>query len=218
MNFFFSNLHYPTPSQCLRVGITGGIGSGKSTICSIFGALGISTYNADYWAKWLIVNDINIKTELIYTFGEETYLPDGSYNRNWISKIVFEDSEKLKLLNAIVHPKVELHWLNWHKKKCEEGAQYTMKEAALLIESGIYKNLDKLIVITAPDEIRLKRTLDRDNSSEYAVRARMNQQMPDSEKLKFSDFIIVNNGEISLIDQILHIHQKLIGIFEKNRK
>jgi dephospho-CoA kinase len=196
---------------CLRVGITGGIGSGKTTVCQIFESLGVPVYYADDWAKWLINNDEAVKKGITEIFGPEAYTPEGAYNRPFVAKIVFENKEKLAALNALVHPAVERHSRAWHEEKAATGTPYTLKEAALMIESGSHKFLDFLIVVTAPEDLRVQRVVQRDGVSAEQVRARMANQMPEIEKVKLADFVIVNNGEQMLTPQVWHIHRQILG-------
>ena len=198
--------------RCLRVGITGGIGSGKTTACRIFVALGVPVYDADFWAKWLIVNAPGIKSAIVSLFGPEAYCPDGSYNRTYVAAIVFKDAAKLALLNAAVHPAVEQHSRDWHQRQADAGRPYTLKEAALLVENGSYRHLDKLIVVTAPEQLRIQRVMQRDGLSEAAVRARMRQQLPQEQKDAAADYLIHNDGRSSLVQQVWHIHQKLVAL------
>ena len=125
-----------TYHHCLRVGITGGIGSGKSLVSRIFASLGVPVYDADYWAKWLIVQDTDVKKGITALLGEQAYLPDGTYNRSVVAEIVFQQPDKLKALNALVHPAVEQHSQTWHLQWAESGKPYTLKEAATMVESG----------------------------------------------------------------------------------
>jgi dephospho-CoA kinase len=199
-----SNVTHPA------VGITGGIGVGKSTVCRIFEALGIPVYDADYWAKWLIINDLLLKKQIEDIFGPEAYLSDGTYNRAFVASQVFSDKNKLAALNACVHPAVAQHGAEWHLAQIERGCLYTLKEAALMIESGSYRQLDCLIVVTAPELLRIQRVMQRDGVDEKTVRARISSQMPEEEKLKFADFIIHNDEKHALIPQVWEIHQKIV--------
>jgi len=195
---------------CLRVGITGGIGSGKTTVCRIFESLGIPVYYADDWAKWLINNDETLKKGIVEIFGDEAYTEAGEYNRPVVAKIVFENKEKLTALNALVHPVVERHSRDWHERQAAGGAPYTLKEAALMIESGSHQFLDFLIVVTAPEDLRVQRVMLRDGVSAGQVRARMTNQMPEIGKVKLADFVIVNDGKQMLIPQVWQIHQQIL--------
>ena len=191
----------------LKIGITGGIGSGKTTVCKIFSALGIPIYYADDRAKSLMVNDSKLKNALIKTFGAETYLPSGLINRKHLAGIVFNDQLALDKLNAIVHPAVKQDGIAWAKNHSE--FPYTLREAALIYESGIDKTLDYIIVVTAPESLRIQRVIQRDDVEEAAVRARIDKQWPEAEKVKRADFIIHNDGKQSLVKQVLEIHKKI---------
>lgn len=193
----------------LKVGITGGIGSGKTTICKIFETLGIPVYYADDRAKALMTKDTLLKTEIKKIFGKEAYFRNGRLNRKYLASIVFANPNKLKQLNEAVHPAVFRDSLNWHN---QQTAFYTLKEAALLFESGSYKMLDKIITVIAPQELRIDRVIKRDKTSRDAVITRINKQWPDKEKINKSDFIIHNDGKKSLISQVLHIHNALINL------
>jgi len=192
-----------------KVGITGGIGSGKTTICQLFELLGIPIYYADDRAKALIVENEALKTKLVETFGEETYLPDGSYNRAYIANIVFSDKKELEKLNHIVHPAMYQDGLDWHNS--QESVPYTLKEAAILFESKGHLQMDKTILVVAPEDIRIERVLKRDNSTVEAIKARIDKQLPDAEKIKLADYIILNDGKAPLVPQVLKIHDKLSG-------
>jgi len=191
----------------LKVGITGGIGSGKSLICKIFNVLGIPTYDADKEAQLIMTQSEQVKTALIQEFGAETYLPNGEVNRPFLSAQVFNDAEKLARVNAIVHPVVIQAAEDWSQ---QQQTPYSLKEAALLFESGSYKKLDYTILVTAPQDIRVQRVLQRDHTTEAQVLARMNKQMPDEEKIKLADFTIINDGQTALLPQILNLHQQLL--------
>jgi dephospho-CoA kinase len=200
-----------TEAICWRVGITGGIGSGKTTVCRIFQSMGVPVYHADDWAKWLITHDAVVKAGIQGLFGTEAYLPDGAYNRAFVAGIVFADKNKLDALNALVHPAVEQHSRTWHAERAAEGAPYTLREAALMIESGNYKHLDALILVTAPEDIRIQRVMERDQAPEAQVRARIASQMPEAEKIKYATFIIENDGDKHLIPQVLAIHHQILS-------
>ncbi|MBK9335657.1 MAG: dephospho-CoA kinase [Lewinellaceae bacterium] len=198
-------------SKTLRVGITGGIGSGKTTVCRIFEALGIPVYDADYWARWVIANDPEVRAAIVALLGPEAYLPDGTYHRAFVAGIVFNTPEKLAALNAVVHPAVERHSRAWHDQQVRNGPPYTLKEAALLVESGSHLFLDALIVVTAPEEIRVRRVQARDHVSAEAVHARIRNQMPEAEKAALADHLIINDGQHLLIPQVWAVHQKLLA-------
>ena len=191
----------------LKVGITGGIGSGKTTVCRIFEKLGIPIYYADDRAKNLMISNREIIDKVKLIFGTKSYFKNGKLNRKHISKQAFSDPEKLKLLNEVVHPAVANDTIEWNK--AQKNVPYTLKEAALIVETGGQKFLNKLIVVSAPQETRIQRVMDRDDISKKAVLARMSKQLPEEEKLKHADFIIQNDGTQSLLLQIWKIHVEL---------
>lgn len=197
--------------DCLRVGVTGGIGSGKSTVCRMIETLGIPVYDADTWAKWLIEHDEQTKKGIIDLFGQEAYDDAGVYQRKWISGIVFQDAEKLAALNALVHPAVERHSSDWQEEQARLGVPYTVKEAALMMESGSYRHLDFIIVVTAPEHLRVQRVVQRDHVTEAQVLARIRQQMPESEKVKRADFVIYNDEQQMLIPQVWEAHKTILN-------
>ncbi len=190
----------------LKVGITGGIGSGKTTVCKIFEMLGIPVYYADDRAKWLMTNAPEVKKAIIQLFGEKAY-QDDSLNRPYIAHIVFNDPDKLQELNGIVHPAVRKDGQDWHLS--QKNVPYTLKEAALIFESGSFKDLDKVITVFAPKEVRIERIIARDHISREAVEARIDKQMPEEEKIALADFVIYNDGRQSLIKQVYAIHEQL---------
>ena len=170
------------------VGLTGGIGSGKSTIAKAFAALGIAVFNSDEQAKALIANNAQVKERIIAAFGEEAY-HNGEYNRAYIAQIVFNNSEKLAILNGIVHPALAEYFKRWAK---EQTSPYVLKEAAILFESGSYKDCDYIITVTAPEEVRIARVMARDHCTEAQVRARMAQQWIDTQRIALSNAVIEN--------------------------
>lgn len=192
----------------MKIGITGGIGSGKSTVCKIFEVLGIPVYYADDRAKWLMNNDTNLIEGVKSVFGNEAYHADGTLNRPFIADIVFNDKSKLAELNTLVHPAVFEDGMAWNEANV--AAPYTLKEAAILFESGSYLTVDKVITVFTPKEIRIQRVLMRDDTTREAIEARMDKQMPEEEKIERSDFVIYNNDEHSLIKQVLDIHRKIL--------
>lgn len=196
----------------LRLGITGGIGSGKTTVCKIFETLHIPVYYADDRAKWLMVNSPTLQTGITQLFGKDAYFEDGALNRAHIGSIAFKDTAKLQKLNALVHPAVFVDGENWQQEQLALGVPYTLKEAALLYETGSYKMLDKVIVVTAPEALRIQRVMDRDNLSKEEVKQRIARQLPEAEKVAKADFVINNDGQHSLIKQVLAIHQSLLAV------
>ncbi len=198
----------------IKVGITGNIGSGKTTVCKIFERLGIPIYNADQRAKTLMNTDPHLAADIKYYFGPLAYIK-GKLNRKFLASVAFSDSSKLMLLNQIVHPAVAQDSARWFEK---QSTPYAIKEAALLIESKSYKNLDKLILVKAPTDIRLRRVAQRDGLTPSAIRARMDKQLPESEQISFADFVIENDGKHLLIPQVWKIHKKLSDLDQKNQK
>lgn len=192
----------------MKVGITGGIGSGKTTACKIFETLGIPIYYADDRAKQLMTESEELKAQIITNFGTKSYDKEGNLHRIHLANIVFKDPDKLRLLNSLVHPVVYQDAERWHA--AQRGAPYTIKEAALLFESGSFRQLDKIICVYAPKAARLQRVMQRDQADEAQVLARMDKQMSDFDKMQLANFIITNNQEYSLIQQVLDIHQKIL--------
>ena len=190
------------------VGLTGGIGSGKSTVASMFQKLGVPIYNSDVEAKNLMGRSKKIKKDIEALLGKESYL-DGEPNRGYIAKKVFKDKILLRDLNNIVHPAVRRHFKSWCKR---QNTTYVIQEAAIIFENGTQKRYDKIILVTAPRDIRIQRVVDRDGITAEQVMARMDNQWPDSEKEKFSDFIIENIDLEATEGEVLKIHHKLLKI------
>ncbi len=212
-----TSLHMTIPSSCLRAGITGGIGSGKSTVCQIFQGLGVPIYYADIRAKWLMQYDEDLKKGIIGIFGPSAYTSEGQYDRPWVAQIAFSQPEKLAALNALVHPAVERDSRAWHEEQAMHGAAYTIKEAALMIESGSHLKLDVLLVVTAPEALRLERVMERDGLSAAQVQARIDSQLPETEKVRLADYVINNDGEHLLLPQVMEIHRQLQTRVETKR-
>ena len=196
----------------LEIGITGGIGSGKTTITKIFQLLGIPIYYADDRAKQIMVENMDLVKKIKELFGPESYTNKGELNREHLASIVFKNNEMLEKLNAIVHPAVWSDGQRWNKIQEKKGVPYTLKEAALIFESGGDQFLDKVICVSSPIELRIKRVMKRDNSKRADVMQRIKKQLPDELKMEKSDFIIFNDGTHSLIPQILKIHKKIIAL------
>ncbi len=190
----------------IRLGITGGIGSGKTLVCSIFQQLGVPIYNADARAKWLINNHPDLKSKLTQQFGEATF-KDGLYNTAHISSIVFGNPTQLALLNAIIHPTVFEDW----KQFCEtqKSAPLVIKEAAIMLETDSKYTVDKIALVYTPKAVRMQRVMQRDQISEADLLKKINAQMAEEEKLKLADYVIVNDGEQSLVEQVIKLHQQL---------
>jgi dephospho-CoA kinase len=200
----------PNAKAPLRVGITGGIGSGKTTVCRIFEELGIPVYYADERAKLLMTENELVVSQIKKLFGDQAYLPDHSLNRQRVASIVFKDAAMLAKLNAIVHPAVQLDGENWHKQ--QYNVPYTLKESALLFEIGSEIFFDKTIAVQAPKSVRLQRTMLRDSQTAAQVEARMDKQMDDEKKAQLADYVIINDNEHLLTPQVLNIHRHLVDI------
>lgn len=195
----------------IKVGITGGIGSGKTTVCKIFESLVVPVYYADDRAKALMLEE-PIKSQLISTFGSQCYHDEGKLDRAYLSSKVFNDKKALEKLNAIVHPVVIQDGIQWLGEMEKAGHRYALKEAALLFESGSHMAVDKVIVVTAPLETRISRVVQRDNTTREAVLARIQNQWPEERKVELADFVVVNDGESHLTPQIIKIHRFLMTI------
>ena len=196
--------------QHLRIGITGGIGAGKSTVCKIFNQIGIPIYDADFRAKWLMNNNPELKEAIRKSFGWDSYTRKDDLNRDYLGKVVFNNEEKLKNLNNIVHPAVIIDFELWTQEQKHEP--YSLKEAALLFESNSYKNLHKVIVINSPIETRIERVVKRDHVKREDVLKRIENQSTDRERMEKADWIIYNDGIRSLIEQTMNIHNKILEI------
>jgi dephospho-CoA kinase len=190
----------------LRVGITGGIGSGKSTVARMFELLDVPVYYADDEAKKLMNYNPDIQKEVISIFGPSAYV-NNELDRSYVGKVAFAAPEKLKALNAVVHPAVIAHGQAWMAK---QHAPYTLKEAALIFESDSYKQLDLVIGVWCPWELRLARVMQRDITTRENVLARMEKQMDEEEKMKRCDFVILNDEQHALIPQVLDLHWQLL--------
>lgn len=198
--------------QHLRIGITGGMGVGKSTICKIFAQLGVPVYDADSRAKWLMSNDADLKEAIKDSFGWDAYTREQELNRGYLAKVVFNNQEKLETLNNLVHPAVKSDYEKWTTEMREHP--YSIKEAALLFESDSYKSLHKVIVVTCPIEMRIERIMKRDHVKREDILKRIQNQMTDKERLQKADYVIYNDGRKSLIEQSLAIHRKVLELRE----
>lgn len=196
-----------THQKRLNIGITGGIGSGKTLICRIFSVLGIAVYDADREAKELMNKDAGLRASLIKHFGPQVYNEAGELDRAFLSASVFQDAAKLDLLNGIVHPVVIQAGIDWMNR---QTGSYSVKEAALLFESGSYQANDYNILVFAPVEERIRRVMARDGMSRQQVQDRINNQMPEDEKMKLADFVIYNDGVQAVIPQVLVLHERFV--------
>ena len=187
----------------MKVGLTGGIGSGKTTVCKVFQSLGIHVYDADNQAKQLMTFDPLVKSQLMATFGEEVF-QSAQLNRAMFAKLVFNEEQKLAALNAVVHPAVGRDfesWLNGYRSE-----KYIVKEAAIMFESGSHRSCDVIIGVVADNETRIVRVMNRSCQTREEVISRMNNQMDQEELQARVDYVIDNNGRMALIPQVLHLH------------
>ena len=195
-------------SRPLLVGITGGIGSGKSTVCKLFSLLGVPVYTADDRAKWLMNHDSPLKEKILEVFGSESYLSNGELNRAYLAASVFSNPEKVAALNTLVHPAVRKDFMDWVS---QQSAPYLIKEAALLFETGAAKELDCVINVSSPLRVRMARVLLRDpHRTEEQVNQIIDQQLPDEEKNERADFSIKNADNKLLLPQVIALHEQLL--------
>ena len=198
----------------MQAGITGGIGSGKSLVCKVFQCLGVPVYDADSRARTLMTTDEFLVNQIKKKFGDKAYNPDGSLNRKHIGEAAFGNPNKLKILDSLVHPSVAIDYERWVK---QQSHPYVIKEAALLYEAGSYKSLDKIIVVSASEDLRIKRVTARDpQRSEQMIRDIIKNQMPESEKVSRADFVVVNDESQLVIPQVIAIHQHLLSFQPKS--
>lgn len=190
----------------LKVGITGGIGSGKTVVCQVFETLGIPVFNADLAARHLLANDDTLITGIKALLGEDSYTGNIP-NREKIASMVFQQPEKLQQLNALVHPAVLAYGTEWMSK---QNAPYVIKEAAIFFESGSNKEMDIMIGVSAPKAVRLQRAMQREGATEESILQRMSNQMDEDEKMKRCDYIINNDGNTAILPQIMDLHKTLL--------
>lgn len=192
----------------LKIGLTGGIGSGKTTVARIFTVLGIPVFDADAAAKTIMNEDEGLKQKIIALFGKESY-QNGVLQRKYLANIVFNDALKLEQLNALVHP-ATIAWANsW---ALQQTTPYSIKEAALFFESGSAMGIDYIIGVYTPEHLRIHRVMQRDQVTREEVLARMHKQIDENMKMKLCDFVIVNDEQQLLIPQVLHLHQHFLSL------
>ena len=189
----------------LKIGITGGIGSGKSTVCAIFQILGIPVFNADIEARKLY-DEPQVKEAIILAFGDIMY-PQGVFDKKAMADLVFQSTDKLKQLNELLHPMVQIQFDTWLQ---QQESPYAIKEAALLIQAGSYQQLDALILVTCPMNKRIERVMKRDRVTEDEVRARINKQLSEEDKRALCQYEIINDDRQLLIPQVLQLHHQFM--------
>jgi dephospho-CoA kinase len=190
------------------IGITGGIGSGKTLMASIINKLGYPIFNSDIEAKLIVSNSKVVRKEIIELFGENSFHSDGSYNTKYVSEIVYKTPKKLEDLNQIIHPRVRANFQKFVEKS---KSSLVFGEAAILFETGSFQNYDEIILVTAPLETRILRCMDRDNLTRKQVLEKISKQWTDEEKLKFNPLVIVNDGKSPLVKQIENVIDKLLN-------
>lgn len=189
-----------------KVGLTGGIGSGKSTVSELFRGYGIAVYDTDSRAKYLMSHSESLRAELVAHFGEECYTTFGELNRGWLASRVFSSKEQLERLNAIVHPAVIEDFLSWAE---EQRGDYVVVESAILFESGIDHVVDRIVAVTAPEVLRLERAMERDGASREQIAGRMRNQMSDDERNRRADYTITNIEFETLKRDVAKLHNQL---------
>tara|TARA_B100001287_G_scaffold110247_1_gene92980 strand:- start:6099 stop:6692 length:594 start_codon:yes stop_codon:yes gene_type:complete len=191
----------------LQLGLTGGIGSGKSTVSKFLTELGCIVYNSDDRAKWLMSNNHELKKEILQLFGSQSFI-NNKLNRKFLSEIVFNDNTSLKKLNNLVHPLVAKDYQNFISNHSDSNL--IVKEAAILIESGAYKEMDLILLIISDQELRINRVLKRDKSNPNGIYQRINKQMKDTDKRQYADYIITNNGsKLDLKEKVYDFYNKI---------
>jgi dephospho-CoA kinase len=192
----------------LLIGVTGGIGSGKSTVCNLFRCLEIPVFNADEAGRELLANDSRVIEKVATIFGKQVIL-NGTPDRKKIAEIVFTNPAKLAELSAIIHPAVRKKFAAW---AAEQKSPYVIDEAAILFETGIYKKLDYTILVQAPEELRIKRIVQRDGTNEAAIKDRMKNQWSEEQKKGLANFVIINDDINPVMPQVMEIHKKLLTL------
>lgn len=192
-----------------KVGITGGIGVGKTTVCKVFELLGIPIYYSDDAAK-IVLETQDVKTKIIQAFSNDVLASDGALDKKKLATIVFTDKAKLTVLNSIVHPAVDTHFKQW--VSAHTNAPYIIKEAAILFESGASLAMDKVITVSAPLELKIQRAMMRDTATHEQIEERIKNQMSDDEKIKRADFVIYNDNQQLVIPQVITTHEAILKL------
>jgi dephospho-CoA kinase len=193
------------------LGITGGIGSGKTTVCDMFSSIGVPVYNADIEAKKIMESSEDVKSKICLKFGDKAYV-GGNLNKNFISEKIFKDKSLLKEINNIVHPEVYLHFTEWQSS---QKSLYVVKEVAILFELKTENQFNFILTVTSPEETRIQRIIKRDGKSKELVRSIIDNQLKDLEKIRKSDFVIVNICKEKTLKNVYDIHEKIINSISK---
>lgn len=193
------------------LGITGGIGSGKTTVCDMFSSIGVPVYNADIEAKKIMESSEDVKSKICLKFGDKAYV-GGNLNKNFISEKIFKDKSLLKEINNIVHPEVYLHFTEWQSS---QKSLYVVKEVAILFELKTENQFNFILTVTSPEETRIQRIIKRDGKSKELVRSIIDNQLKDLEKIRKSDFVIVNICKEKTLKNVYDIHEKIINYIAK---
>lgn len=196
-----------------KIGITGGIGSGKSVVCRLFQVLGVPVYDSDARAKWVMAHNSALRAELLAAFGAATFDAQEQLDRTYLARLAFRDPTQLARLNALVHPHVGRDFADWAAAQDRAGHAYVLKEAALLYESGAYRQLDRIVTVFAPQSVREARVLRRDpHRTVQDVQAIIGKQLSEEEKLRRADFVIYNDDEHLLIPQVLRVNSEVVSL------
>jgi len=193
----------------LKVGITGGIGSGKTLVCRIFKTLGVPVYSADLQAKKIMDTDPEIHSRLSGYFGKEI-VKEGRLDRKQLASVVFHDPKALEFINLLIHPLVRNDFDEWSRLKKESA--YVIEEAAILFETDAYKLLDFTITITAAEDLRIKRVVDRDGVDSESVLSRIRNQMDEKDRIRMADAVIINDETVLVIPQVVELHHRLLNL------
>ncbi len=199
----------------LKVGITGGMGSGKSTVCNILKNLGVPVFSSDDVGKMLLNNDDYLKSQIKKKFDSDMYTSSGTIDRERMARLVFNNPDELKKLNELVHPRVKAEFDSWCKKN--EKKPYVVKEAAILFETDQHKELDKMVTVFCPKEERIRRIIKRDEVTKESVEKRMLHQYSDAERNALADFIIMNDGNEELLPQVKELHELLLNEYTRDK-
>lgn len=193
----------------LKIGITGGIGSGKSYVCNHFASMGVPIYNADTEARNITNTNSIIREKLSILFGHQLYDNNQQLIKEALAKIIFQDKAALERVNSIIHPEVHKHFKQWYEQHQHQA--YIIKEAAIMFESGSNKLMDAVVMVYAPLELRVERAMKRDNRTRQQIMERIANQLDDEKKRKMSDYIIINDQQKMLLPQIIQLHQQFLS-------